>query len=131
MKSMSERAEESRKLLTFGMRGFDLVPVYPQGSIVTYADVYGGAEPQVPLVGKGDIALFLPKGAQNCPQATVTYKSPILPPVKKGDPIGQLNVMCNDAVVQVTPLYAGKDVAEGDLVRKATDALKQLAFGWL
>ncbi|WP_417308803.1 D-alanyl-D-alanine carboxypeptidase family protein [Devosia sp.] len=131
MNSMSERAEEARKLVTWGTRGFELVPVYGEGDPVAYANVYGGSEAQVPLVGKGKIDLFLPKGAKNCPQATVTYNAPVLPPVAEGDPIGQLNVMCNDAVVQVTPLYAGADVAEGDLVRKATDALKQLAFGWL
>ena len=131
MKSMSERAEEARKLITWGTRGFELVPVFAVGETVSYADVYGGSNGQVPLVGKGSIDLFLPKGAQNCPQATVTYKAPILPPVKKGDQLAELNVMCNGKVVQVTPLYAGEDVADGDIIRKATDALKELAFGWL
>jgi D-alanyl-D-alanine carboxypeptidase (penicillin-binding protein 5/6) len=51
--------------------------------------------------------------------------------VKKGDPLATLVVKCNDKVVQRTPLYAGADVADGDLVRKATDALKELALGWL
>ena len=60
MKSMSERAEEARKLITWGTRGFELVPVYPEGTVVTYADVYGGQEGSVPLVGKGNICLFLP-----------------------------------------------------------------------
>lgn len=131
MKSMSERAEEARKLITWGTRGFELVPVYPEGTVVTYADVYGGQEGSVPLVGKGNISLFLPKGAQNCPQATVTYNAPIRPPVAKGTPIGLLNVMCGGKLVQQTPLYAGADVADGDIVRKATDALKELALGWL
>ncbi len=131
MKSMSERAEEARKLITWGTRGFELVPVYPEGTVVTYADVYGGKEGAVPLVGKGNISLFLPKGAQNCPQATVTYNAPIRPPVAKGTPLGLLNVMCGGKLVQQTPLYAGADVEEGDLIRKATDALKELALGWL
>ena len=73
----------------------------------------------------------LPKGAQNCPQAEVTYKSPIRPPVAKGQPLATLIVKCNDKIVQQTPLYAGADVEEGDIVRKATDALKELALGWL
>ena len=131
MKSMAERAEEARKLVTWGLRGFELLPVYPAGKAVVSLPVYGGAEPEVAVVGSGNIDLFLPKGAQNCPQATVTYKAPILPPVKKGDALAQLNVMCNGKVVQVTPLYAGADVADGDIVRKATDALKELALGWL
>lgn len=131
LKSMTERTEEARKLVTWGTRGFELIPVYPEGAAISHADVYGGSAGQVSLVGKGSIDLFLPKGAQNCPQATVTYKAPIRPPVQKGDQLAQLNVMCNGAVVQVTPLFAGEDVGDGDIVRKATDALKELALGWL
>ncbi len=131
LKSMNERTEEARKLVTWGTRGFELIPVYAEGAPVAHADVYGGSAAQVPLVGKGNIDLFLPKGAQNCPTATVTYRAPIRPPVKKGDQLAQLNVMCNGSVVQVTPLYAGEDVGEGDIVRKASDALKELALGWL
>ncbi len=65
--SMRERTEEARKLVTWGTRGFELIPVYPAGQAVTNVDVFGGASAQVPLVGKGSIDLFLPKGAQNCP----------------------------------------------------------------
>ncbi|MHB1102826.1 MAG: D-alanyl-D-alanine carboxypeptidase family protein [Devosia sp.] len=131
LKSTTERAEEARKLVTWGTRGFELVPVFPEGKIVAYANVYGGKEPQVGLVGKGNIDLFLPKGAKDCPQATVTYRGPLRPPVEKGTEVGQLNVMCNNVVVQVTPLFAAETVEEGDIVRKAMDALKQLALGWL
>jgi D-alanyl-D-alanine carboxypeptidase (penicillin-binding protein 5/6) len=131
LRSMNERTEEARKLVTWGTRGFELIPVYPEGRVVAYANVYGGAPSQVPLVGKGKIDLFIPKGADNCPTATVTYQAPIRPPVKAGAELAKLNVMCNDVVVQVTPLYAAEDVGEGDLVSKALDALKELTLGWL
>jgi D-alanyl-D-alanine carboxypeptidase (penicillin-binding protein 5/6) len=131
LKSMTERAEEARKLVTWGTRGFELLPVFGEGDVVAYANVYGGKEPQVGLVGNGKIDLFVPKGAKDCPQATVTYRGPLRPPVEKGTEVGQLNVTCNDVVVQVTPLYAAETVGEGDIVRKAVDALKELALGWL
>ena len=131
LKSMAERAEEARKLVLWGTRSFERLPVFPEGTIVGYAAVYGGEEGEVALVGKGDIDLFIPKGATNCPQANIVYKGPLRPPVAAGTQVAQLNVICNDTLVQQTPLYAAKDVGEGDLVRKATDALKQLALGWL
>jgi D-alanyl-D-alanine carboxypeptidase (penicillin-binding protein 5/6) len=131
LQSMTERAEEARKLVTWGTRGFELVPVFAAGQVVARANVYGGKEPEVGLVGKGNIDLFLPKGANNCPTATVTYRGPLRPPVKAGQEVGQLNVMCDDKVIQVTPLYAASDVEEGDIVRKASDAVKQLLLGWL
>lgn len=131
LKSMTERAEEARNLVTWGTRGFELIPVFAEGQVVARANVYGGKEPEVGLVGKGKIDLFIPKGANNCPTATVTYRGPLRPPVQAGQEVGQLNVMCNEKVIQVTPLYAAADVEEGDIVRKASDAVMQLLLGWL
>ncbi len=131
LETMNERTEEGRKLITWGMRGFELMPVYAKDQIVTHANVYGGVEPSVGLVGKDKIDLFLPKGAENCPVATVTYRGPLRPPVLAGQQVGKLNIFCADVLVQETPLYASATVEEGDLVRKSSDALKQLLLGWL
>jgi D-alanyl-D-alanine carboxypeptidase (penicillin-binding protein 5/6) len=113
------------------MRGFELRPVYAKDQVVTYANVYGGVEPSVGLIGKDKIDLFLPKGAENCPVATVTYRGPLRPPVLAGQQVGKLNIFCADVLVQETPLYASATVEEGDLFRKSSDALKQLLLGWL
>ena len=131
LKSMKERAEEARKLVTWGTRSFERIPVFPEGKTVGYANVYGGEEPAVALVGKGDIDLFIPKGAKDCPQATIVYQGPLRPPVEQGDRVAELRVMCDGVLVQVAPLYAHDTVVEGGIVRKAMDALKQLAIGWL
>jgi len=131
MASERERAEEGRKLITFGTRGFELVPIYAENAVVGYASVYGGEKAEVGLVGKGKIDLFMPRGARNCPTATITYKGPLRPPVAAGTAVAQLNMMCNDVLVQTTPLYAAETVEKGDIVRQASDALKQLALGWL
>ena len=131
LKSMKERAEEARKLITWGMRGFELLPVYPEGKVVAYANVFGGNKPSVGLVGKGKIDLFVPKGAANCPAATVTYRGPLRPPVEQGQEIGKLHVFCEGKEVQQTPLYAQETIEQGDIVRRSTDAAKQLLLGWL
>ena len=131
LETMRERTEEGRKLITWGMRGFELLPVYAKDQVVAYANVYGGKEPSVGLVGKDKIDLFLPKGAENCPVATVTYKGPLRPPVLVGQQVGKLNIFCADVLVQETPLYASATVEDGDLFRKSADAAKQLLLGWL
>ncbi|WIY54363.1 D-alanyl-D-alanine carboxypeptidase family protein [Devosia sp. YIM 151766] len=129
--SMRERAEEGRKLLTWGQRAFERLTPYAAGTIVGHADVYGGESPNVGLVGNGEIALYLPRGSRQCLSATLNYNGPLLPPVHQGDRIAELRVYCNDQLVQAAPLYAAEDVGQGDLVRRATDALKHLALGWL
>ena len=131
LKSMKERAEEARKLITWGMRGFELLPVYADGKVVAYANVFGGDKPAVGLIGKGKIDLFVPKGANNCPTATVTYRGPLRPPVQQGQELAKLHVFCDGEEVQTTPLYASETIEQGDLLRRSTDAAKQLLLGWL
>ncbi|MHA6692253.1 D-alanyl-D-alanine carboxypeptidase family protein [Devosia sp. A449] len=129
--SMAQRTEEGRKLITWGARAFERVAAYPEGAIVAYANVYGGTSSSVGLIGDGEVALYLPRGSRKCLNASVSYTGPLLPPVQQGDKIAELRVFCDDQLVQVAPLYAAETVGQGDIVRKATDALKQLALGWL
>lgn len=129
--SMAQRTEEGRKLITWGARAFERFAAYPEGAVVAYADVYGGEVPSVGLVGKGEVALYLPRGSRRCLSAEVAYRGPLMPPVMEGDKIAELRVFCDDKLVQAAPLYAAQTVRAGDIVRKATDALKQLALGWL
>lgn len=129
--SMAQRTEEGRKLITWGARAFERVAAYPDGAIVAYANVYGGVSPSVGLVGDGEVSLYLPRGSRKCLSAQVSYTGPLMPPVTKGDKVAELRVFCDDQLVQTAPLYAAELVPEGDIMRKATDALKQLALGWL
>lgn len=129
--SMAERAEEARKLITWGSRAFELTPAFDEGEIVGYANVYGGEEPNVGLVGEGELVLYLPRGGRRCLRAEIAYQAPILPPVVEGDRLGELRVYCEDQLIQAAPLYAATSVEEGSIVRRSLDALKELALGWI
>jgi D-alanyl-D-alanine carboxypeptidase len=129
--SMAQRTEEARKLITWGTRAFERIPAFEEGQIVGYADVYGGEEGRVGLVGEGAVDLYLPRGSRRCLTADITYQGPLMPPVNAGDRVAELRVYCNEQLIQSAPLYAAEDIAQGGIVRRATDAVKQLAFGWL
>jgi D-alanyl-D-alanine carboxypeptidase (penicillin-binding protein 5/6) len=129
--SMAQRTEEGRKLITWGARAFERFSAYPEGAVVAHANVYGGTSGSVGLVGDGEVALYLPRGSRRCLSASVSYTGPLMPPVMQGDQVAELRVFCDDKLVQVAPLYAAETVEEGGILRKATDALKQLALGWL
>ena len=105
--------------------------MFAAGKVIARADVFGGATSSVGLVGQGKIDLLLPKAADNCPTATVTYKGPLRPPVTQGEQVAQLNVFCAGNLVQQAPLYAAESVEQGDLLRRATDAAKHLLLGWI
>lgn len=129
--SMSQRTEEARKLITWGTRAFERIPAFAAGQIIGYADVYGGEAGSVGLIGEGSVDLYLPRGSRRCLTADITYQGPLLPPVAAGARVAELRVYCDEQLIQTAPLYAADDVEQGGIVRRATDAIKQLALGWL
>ncbi|WP_424981222.1 D-alanyl-D-alanine carboxypeptidase family protein [Maritalea sp. S77] len=131
MESKTERREEARKLITWGTRTFEKLEAFKDSQIISEIGVYGGEQGSVGLIGDGDIDLYVPKGSRRCLNAKIVYQGPIKPPVDRGQYLADLHVYCDENLIQKTPLYAADTVEQGDLVRRATDALKELAFGWL
>jgi serine-type D-Ala-D-Ala carboxypeptidase (penicillin-binding protein 5/6) len=131
METMNERAEESRKILDWGSRAFEKVRLYDAGEIIGEASVYGGAKPGVGVVGQAPVEIYLPIGFRDRIRAQITYTGPLVPPVEQGARIATLKVWIGDALSQETPLYAGETVDQGGLQRRAIDALKELALGWI
>lgn len=129
--SLRQRSEEARKLVTWGTRNFERIPAFEVGEIVGYANVYGGEIPSVALVGRGPVDLYIPKGSRKCLSASISYQAPLMPPVEQGTKIAELQVLCDGQLIQAAPLYAAESVEEGGIVRRATDALKELTIGWL
>lgn len=131
MESQSERREEARKLITWGTRTFEKLEAFKDGETVGEVAVYGGKIPKVGLIGDGPVDLYVPKGSRRCLNARIVYQGPVRPPVDRGQYLADLHVYCDENLIQKTPLYAAETVEQGNLVRQATDALKELALGWM
>lgn len=131
MESKTQRSEEARKLVTWGSRNFERIVPFEEGAIVGEIAVYGGEVPSVGLVGDGALALYLPKGSKRCLDAKIVYQGPLKPPVERGQHVADLKVWCDDRLIQSSPLFATDTVEQGGLVRRATDAFKELTLGWL
>jgi len=131
MKTMSERAEESRKMLDWGSRAFEKLTLYEAGEVIGEASVYGGEKSGVGVVGNRPVEIYLPVGFRDRLRAQITYTGPLIPPVEAGAQIATLKVWVGDKLSQETPLYAGESVERGGLQRRSLDALKELAIGWL
>jgi len=131
MESKKQRSEEARKLVTWGSRNFERFEAFDDGELVGEIPVYGGEKPKVGLTGDGRVDLYVPKGSKRCLSAKIVYNGPLIPPIDQGQEVASLQVWCDDKLIQSSPLYAAETVEQGGLVRRATDALKELAFGWL
>lgn len=131
LRTTAERSTEATRLISWGATSFERIPAFSDGTIVGHANVYGGAISEVGLVGESGIDIFVPKDSRRCLRGNISYSAPIVPPVKAGDQIAALNIYCDDDMIQTVPLFAAQDVERGNIFRRASDALWELAFGWL
>ncbi|TIS95906.1 D-alanyl-D-alanine carboxypeptidase family protein [Mesorhizobium sp.] len=131
LKSDRERAEEARKLLDWGVRAFQKTEIFGKDEVVGEAQVFGGAKSGVALKAKGPVDIFLPVANRDKLTAKIVYDGPVAAPVEEGQPVGALQVWIGDTLSQETPLFAAESVGVGSLPRRALDAVKELAVGWL
>jgi D-alanyl-D-alanine carboxypeptidase (penicillin-binding protein 5/6) len=128
--SEKQRAEEARKLMEWGFNAFERISLFKSGEVVAAANVFGGDQATVPLVGKGPVDLFLPRGSRDLIKGRVVYQGPVPAPVDEGQEIGSLQISLDGEVLQETPLYADDDVGVGTLPQRAMDGLQELLLGW-
>jgi serine-type D-Ala-D-Ala carboxypeptidase (penicillin-binding protein 5/6) len=130
-KHEKERADEARKLLEWGFKGFETRLLFAEGQTVAEAKVYGGIKGNVPLTGKGPIHLMVPRGGSDRITAKMVYTGPVRAPIQQGQPIGRLQVWRNETMALEVPLQAAEDVATGGTARRAFDAATELVIGVL
>ena len=131
MESERERAEESRKLIDWGMKAFEKKELFGDGETVGEASVYGGEKGGVALKAKGPVAIMVPITNRDKMTARIVYEGPVLAPVQAGVPVGKLKVWIGDTLSQETPLYTAEAVGVGALHQRAMDAIGELLIGWL
>jgi serine-type D-Ala-D-Ala carboxypeptidase (penicillin-binding protein 5/6) len=126
LKTASDRANEGKRLIEWGFKGFESRPLFADGQAIGDAKVFGGASRTVPLVADGMVGLLIPRGSGDRVLARISYTGPVRAPVAKGLRIGTLKVWRGDRVALEVPLMAGEDVPVGSLSRRAVDGATEL-----
>jgi D-alanyl-D-alanine carboxypeptidase (penicillin-binding protein 5/6) len=129
LKTAADRAEESRKLLSWGFRSFDARTLFEAGEVVGQAQVYGGAQGEVALVAEKPVKVFATHGSGEKLSAKIVYQGPLTAPVAEGVEVGRLKIWRGQSQVLDVPLKTGGSVAQGTLSRRALDAGLELAGG--
>jgi D-alanyl-D-alanine carboxypeptidase (penicillin-binding protein 5/6) len=131
MKSDKERAEEAKKLMEWGFKTFEMIPLYKADESPGDASVYGGVSGSVKLVANRPISVLVARGHREKLSARVVYNGPLPAPVEKGRQVGRLEVLRDASVIQQTPLYTADDVPVGKLHQRALDAVAEVVGGWI
>lgn len=124
--STRERAVDATRLLQWAFRSFEHRQLYSAGESVTRAPVYGGVDPDVPLVAARDLRVVVEKGGPGT-AVEVEYRSPLIAPISRGDTVGRMVVRQGDEVVAEAPVQVGQDVPLDSFPGRAMDAAADLA----
>ena len=127
-----DRRDDARRLLEWGFRAFAETKLFDAGEIVGHARVWGGQRMYVPLSGKGDINVWLPRNMGNQKlRANIVYQWPLKPPLKKGDQVAVLRVTTSSETMNEVPLFVAEDVEQAGPMRRGFDSILCLATRWL
>jgi D-alanyl-D-alanine carboxypeptidase (penicillin-binding protein 5/6) len=129
LKTAKDRADEGKKLLEWGHKGFDFRLLFAEGETVAEAKVYGGAQGRVPVSAEGPVKLMVPRGTNEKVTAKMIYTGPVRAPVREGQSIGQLLVWRGDVKALEVPLKASESVGVGSTPQRAFDAATELVIG--
>ncbi len=129
--SSKERAEESQRVLEWGLANFERRIVFKANEKIADASVFGGDQSTVPVVARDEVDIYLPVNNPDRIRAKVVYRWPLRAPVDKDQDIGQLLIFVGDRQVRDVKVFSDAGVGTGTLRSRAFDGLKELLFFWL
>ncbi len=121
--SIGARERETEKLLAYGFRFFETLPLYTVGQEVTRSRVWGGAVDEVALGVQVPALVTIPRGKRDALQAAMNIDRVIKAPLEAGQPVGELVVMLDGETVVKTPLVALQPVDQGGIFKRLWDWL--------
>jgi D-alanyl-D-alanine carboxypeptidase (penicillin-binding protein 5/6) len=127
--STEARAQESQKLITYGMRFFETHSLYDAEEILTQARVWGGAEDYMELMLESEVAVTIPRGQAKYINATMDMNNGIEAPLSAGDVLGKLVITLDTDIILERDLVASKDMLEGGFFKGIADSAKRLISG--
>ena len=121
--SEAQRAEESKKLLTYGFRFYQNVIPYKQGAGLATQRVWMGDKSEIKLGTDRDISLLLPRNSSGKLKADFQLRGELDAPIKKGEKVGTIFLKLDGKEVAQYPLVALDEVNEGSLFSRLWDYL--------
>lgn len=131
LKNMQERADETSRLVQWGQTGFKNVTIFKnfETTPLEKVPVIMGDVTEVPVNASKPIIVTLPNMAVGDFKVEVTYKSPLVAPVKKGQEVGVVTVHIPNSDPVTQPLLAGADVGEMNYALKMIVKARMLSTG--
>lgn len=126
---IDDRLTETKKLLEWGFRNFEIRTVFAPDQVIGYAKVFGGTTTSVALKSNGPVRVMTHRNGNDRLIARIVYAGPIRAPFAQGRQTGVVKIWRGPTVVREAPLYADEAVAVGSMSARALDSVTELAVG--
>jgi D-alanyl-D-alanine carboxypeptidase (penicillin-binding protein 5/6) len=107
--TVKERYEAAVTLLNYGFSRYKALPIVDKNDVVATVTVDKGKPASLDLVAKNRFGLLLPRGAEESFTREIVLASYRLP-IRKGDKLGELVVVCSEGNKLSVELVAAADV---------------------
>ena len=131
LESTTARAEEAVRLLEWGFREFEALPLFDAEEVIETAEVWMGSPSTLPLIAGDDLAITIRRGQTDDMVVTVRVDEPVPAPIAAGQTVATLVVSLPGMPDQEIPLVAGADIEREGFLGRVTSAAGHLIFGWL
>ncbi len=121
--SEEARATESQKLLTYGFRYFETVPLYSGDESLNKVRVWHGTHGSINLGLADDVVVTIPRGGRDSLSAHMDINTEIHAPFPKGEALGTLTITMGDDTLLTRPLVALNGVEEAGFFSSLWDSV--------
>jgi len=127
--SSRSRLNESANLLNWAFNQTSTVKLLEKNQFVKEVDVWLGNKPNIKLVTKNDVIAILSFDQQQLIESKISYNKPISAPIKKGQKVGNINIIIPGKKDLNVDLIAYEKVNKINPLFRIFAALKYLIFG--
>lgn len=128
--SSKARKEESIKLLQYGFRAFDTVPIFHKGDLIGAGDVWLGDKPSIKLAASQDVWATIESHEKDKLKVELVMDGPIQAPVQAGQVVAKLVVSGSSIQKSFTvPLLAAEGVEKSGVFGRIKAAMLYLLLG--
>ncbi len=120
------RQSAARDFLEWGFAAFDRHQLLPRHAQVGRAKVQGGEDRSVQLIAPVPITILVPKGKKARYSLVLHYLGPVEAPIRKGQAVGELEVLVDGHPSHRVPVVAQRGVGAANLWQRLRNGLMGL-----
>ncbi|MAD75332.1 MAG: D-alanyl-D-alanine carboxypeptidase [Rheinheimera sp.] len=122
--SERERANENKKLLSYGFRFFETFAPYQSGEQFAEQRVWQGDKEQIQLGLLQSTPITITRGQRRNLKADVSLNQQLIAPINKGQVVGTIYLNLDNQDIAEYPLVALEDVGRGGFFSRMVDYVK-------